>query len=90
MTDKTKQWWIDNMMHVAIQMLDSEGDIVLFCKQGRSRSPMYLVAYLVIVHNMSTHTAMEVIRKLLREERGEELDRFGCLEPVIERIICML
>ena len=90
MSNKRRQWWIDNMMHVAIQMLDSEGDIVLYCLQGRSRSPMYLVAYLVIIYNMSADAAMNEVREMLYNGRGEELDRFGCLKPIIELIHCRI
>ena len=74
------------MKYVALQLSDTDGDVVLFCNQGRSRSPMYLVAYLVIAYNMTTGAAMHVVDKLLRDQRGEQLDRLGSLKPIIDII----
>ena len=47
---------------------------------------MYLVAYLVIAYNMTTGAAMHVVGKLLRDQRGEQLDRLGSLKPIIDII----
>ena len=86
MSRLTRQWWIDNMKYVALQMLDTEGNIVLFCKTGRSRSPMYLVAYLVIMYSMSVADAMGVVGKLLQDSRGMTIDRHSDLVPIVEHI----
>jgi len=74
------------LKYVAIQLSDTDGDVVLFCNKGRSRSPMYLVAYIVIIYNVTTCAAMHMVGQLLREQRGEQLDRFGCLKPIIDII----
>jgi hypothetical protein len=66
--------------------IDAEGDVVLLCNRGRSRSPMYLVAYLVVMYNMKSCAAMKCVGKLLLEQRGEVLDRYGSLKPVIDLI----
>jgi hypothetical protein len=50
--------------------LDTRGNIVLFSKNGRTRSPMYLVAYLIIMHCMSVPSAMDIVGNLLIEQRG--------------------
>ena len=79
MDPSRRVWWIDNMQCTVLQMLDTEGNIVLFCKNGRTRSPMYLVAYLIIVHAMSVHKAMDIVADLLQQQRGQILDRFESL-----------
>lgn len=86
MTPKTKLWWKDNLMYVALQIFDAGGNVVLFCKNGRSRSPMYLAAYLVIIHCLTPSESLSCVRKLLQDQRGEELDRYDCLVPFIYHI----
>jgi hypothetical protein len=86
MSCRTKQWWLDNMKFVVLQVIDAEGDVVLLCNRGHSRSPMYLVAYLVVMYNMRSCAAMKCVGKLLLEQRGEVLDRYGSLKPVIDLI----
>ena len=86
MDEPRRQWWIDNMQYVALQMLDTTGNIVLFCNNGRTRSPMYLVAYLVIMYTMSVSNAMDFVGQLLLEQRGLQLDRFKSLVPIVEII----
>jgi hypothetical protein len=86
MTPGMKNWVVNNMKYVALQLFDTEGNIVLFCKSGRSRSPMYLVAYLIIFYSMSMKDAIKLVRDLLRDQRNESLDRTQSLLPAIQRI----
>jgi hypothetical protein len=86
MTKTTAQWWIDNIQFVALQIYDTPGNGVIFCKHGRTRSPMYLVAYLVIIYGLSPELAVREVRRILREQRGELLDRFESLIPIIIHI----
>ena len=86
MSTTTKQWWLDNLKYVALQMFDAQGNLVMFCNRGRSRSPMYLVSYYVIIHNMHPIEAMKIVRNSLMEQRGERLDRYDSLTPFIHCI----
>lgn len=86
MSSKQREWWKQNMINVAIEMLDAEGNIALICNNGRSRSPMYLVAYLVIVDGLLPIDAMSRVRDILFVQRNEKLDRFECLQPIVEEI----
>lgn len=86
MSTTTKQWWLDNLKYVALQMFDAQGNLVMFCNRGRSRSPMYLVSYYVIIHNMHPIEAMKIVRNSLMEQRGEMLDRYDSLTPFIHCI----
>jgi len=86
MTHNTQQWTVENLKCVALQLFDTPGNVVLFCNNGRSRSPMYLVAYLVIFHGLLVSSATTLIRDLLFVSRGLDLDRFNSLLPAIERI----
>ena len=79
-------WWVDNVQYMTLQMLDAPGNIVLFCNNGRTRSPMYLVAYLIIVQSMPVHKAMDIVSELLRQQRGYTLDRFASLVPIVQHI----
>ena len=86
MTAKTKKWVLANMRFVALQIADTPGNIVLFCQNGRSRSPMYLVAYLVVSFSMQVNDAIAHITELLQFQRGQKLDRFNSLTAAIEHI----
>ena len=86
MTPTTRQWWIDNMQFVALQVMETDGNVVLFCNNGRSRSPMYLVVYLVVMYSMSVVVATDLVSDLLLDGRGHSLDRHGCLLPIVELI----
>jgi hypothetical protein len=86
MTSHMKQWLVANMRYVAIQMYDTEGNVVIFCNNGRSRSPMYLVAYLILFYDLSYIDARECVRKLLKDDRSQKLDRFGDFGPACEEI----
>ena len=67
-------------------MLDTAGNVALFCNNGRSRSPMYLVVYIVIVYGLTVEEAVGAVRNELMEQREEHLDRFGCLMLIVEKI----
>ena len=71
---------------VAVQLYRSEGNAVLMCNSGRSRSPMYVVAYIVLCYSASVRSAMNVVRELLWESRRQELDRFGKLIRIVEEL----
>ena len=86
MTQSTREWWIDNMCYVAIQMSDTEGNIVLLCNNGRTRSPMYLVSYLIFMYSMSVCQSMNIVGDLLKEQRDQPLDRHRSLVPIAELI----
>ena len=86
MSSKQKGWWIANMLNVTIQMLETSGDLILICNNGRTRSPMYLVAYLVVVYSMSASRSVKMVSDLLMQQRNEIVDRNGELIGIIERI----
>lgn len=73
-------------MHVALQILDTTGNVALFCNNGRSRSPTYLVVYVMIVYGWGAQESVTCVRNALLEQRNETLDRFGCLMPLVEEI----
>lgn len=82
METPTRKWWVNNMCHVALLMSDTEGNIVLMCNNGRTRSPMYLVAYLIIMYSMSVAQSMNIVENLLRDQRDQPLDRHRSLVPI--------
>ena len=86
MTARTRKWWFQNLINVALKLYDVPGNIVLCCNNGRSRSPSYLVAYLIIVHNISDLEARTVVGELLVSQRGETIDRFETLTPILNDI----
>ena len=86
----TRKWWIDNMKFVALQLAETRGNVVLFCTNGRTRSPMYVVVYLMMIHSMSINNAMTTIRELLMSQRGYELDRHRSLLPMLNDIFSIV
>ena len=90
MNAELRQWWTTNFIYVTLQMMSTEGNICLFCNNGRSRSPMYLVAYLVVVHSLFPSDAMDIVRCKLWDVRGEQLDRYDSLGVIIEDIYSLL
>ena len=90
MMASTRKWWINNMKFVALQLAETRGNVVLFCTNGRTRSPMYVVVYLMMIHSMSIDTAMTTIGDLLMSQRGHELDRFQSLLPMLNDIFSIV
>ena len=86
MSSHTKQWLVTNMRYVAIQMYDAVGNVVIFCYNGRSRSPMYLVAYLILFYDLSYSDARECVSSLLQDDRCQLLDRNNDFGPACEDI----
>ena len=86
MTPHLRAWFIINIQHVCLQMFEAEGNIALFCFNGRSRSPMYLVAYFILFCNMSLDRAMFTVNTQLLNKRNERLDRHYCLYGLVAEI----
>ena len=83
MTKQMKEWFVTNIKYVCLQMFETKGNIALFCNCGRSRSPMYLVAYLVLFCNKSMDVAMGIVDRSLHESRKYSLDRHCSLYAIV-------
>lgn len=83
MTKGMKEWFIINVKYVCLQMFDTDGNIAIFCNTGRSRSPMYLVAYLILFCDMAFDRAIKKVEDLVQEGRGQALDRHCTLHEII-------
>lgn len=82
-----REWFVTNIQHVCLQMFNSKENIVIFCHSGRSRSPMYLVAYLVLFCNESLDTAMKLVEQLMQRDRHRQLlDRHCTLHEIVATI----
>ena len=86
MDQREQTWQLNNMKYVAIKMHDTDGNVVLICNHGRSRSPMYLVVYLIIFYDYSASDARNTIADMLELQRGLELDRYNSLTAAAELI----
>ena len=69
-----------------MQILESEGNVALFCKSGRSRSPVYFAAYLVMCHDFAVYEAVKCVESLLLEQRNQIMDRYQCFVPVLAKL----
>jgi hypothetical protein len=84
----SSQAWIhNNMRYAVLQIHRTDGNVVINCRNGRTRSPMYLVAYLVVCCGLEPDAADHMVRQSLWQDRACELDRDGRLLPVIESLI---
>lgn len=90
MSPQRQHWYINNILHVCLQMFDTEGNIAIFCCAGRSRSPMYLAAYLIMFCDMTHENAVTYVDRLLRQCRHQELDRHDTLYAFIVTIAEMV
>lgn len=86
MTPNERRWVLQNLKYVAVQMLDTNGNVVLCCNHGRSRSPMYLVVYMILFHELSVNVAMDIVKTSLEQSRSMELDRYNTLQPAATAI----
>lgn len=86
MSPHLRKWFDVNIRLVCLQMFESEGNVVLYCFNGRSRSPMYLVAYFVLFCDMSLDRAMFNVNAQLLTKRNERLDRHYCLYGIVAKI----
>lgn len=89
MSPRRKQWFVINMCQVCLQMFDTEGNIAIFCKSGRSRSPMYLVSYLLLFNDMTVDNALNHVGLLLRVARNEWVDRHYSLYDIVVLVACI-
>ena len=83
MSPHRKEWFVINMCQVCLQMFDTKGNIAIFCKNGRSRSPMYLVSYLLLFNDMTVDSAMKNVELLLRVTRNVLIDRHYTLYDIV-------
>lgn len=60
-----------HMCNVILQLASTNGNVCIFCGRGRSRSPAYLAAYLVIVHCYSPRQAYLVLSREFVYRRGD-------------------
>lgn len=86
MTPLLRKRWFINLINVTLQVFEVEGNVTMFCYNGRSRSPMYLVVYLIIIYNMTPDEAMDTVRNLLSSQRDQPMDRHDTLTPLVEDI----
>lgn len=73
---------IDGIIHCVKLIMDSHGDIVINCRNGRTRSPMFVAAYFMIVFCMSQSAAYSYVSSAFIEQRPAAqneigIDRFG-------------
>jgi hypothetical protein len=60
------------MMLLVIEMANTEGNLCVYCYNGRSRSPAFVAAYLVVVECYSCRQAYSTLSRLFVSSRGDE------------------
>jgi hypothetical protein len=72
-----------NIKWVAMLIASSTGNVLIHCRNGRSRSPMFLVAYLMIFHQLSFQESRSMVAGELWIARRLSYDRFDRFEAFL-------
>ena len=70
-----------------MQLHKTEDNVVIFCKNGRTRAPIYLVAYLILCYDMTVMHARGKVHNMLYKERHHILDGDNRLLSVLESLV---
>lgn len=56
---------------IVVEMIDSEGNIAIFCGRGRTRSPIHMAAYFIVVCCYTTRQARSMLSARYFLQRGD-------------------
>lgn len=76
------------MKSVVIQIADTPGNLCMYCIMGRSRSPAFLAAYMVVIGCYSTAEAYSILSPIFIRSRKDirGIDRDQRFSPFVERL----
>jgi hypothetical protein len=71
-----------------LEIADARGNLCIYCVMGRSRSPAFIAAYLVVVCCYSTAKAYAVMSEIYKLSRSDErgIDRDRRFWPYVQRL----
>ena len=57
-------------VHAVQEIWIRDGNILLYCENGRSRSPAFLAAYLIAAFGYNVKDALKTLQVLAKQNRG--------------------
>lgn len=74
---------------IALQIADCDGNICIFCGRGRTRSPVHIAAYLIVVHCYSPEEARAVLSYAFVLHRSDTrgIDRDNRFNVYLNRLV---
>ena len=80
-TSQMRKRSMEGIIHCTKMIMDTHGNIVIHCRNGRTRSPMFLAAYFMIVFCMSQSAAYTYVSTEYLKQRPSQgavgIDRYG-------------
>ena len=74
--------------NIVQQLSNSEGNVVVFCGRGRTRSPVHVAAYFIVLHCYTVQEAHTILSKRLSTYRGDNrgIDRDSRFTLYLDRL----
>ena len=87
-----RQRVLDGIVHSLKLLMTHTGNVVVHCRHGRTRSPAFLVAYLMIVACLSLEAAHSCVSSEYRKQRyrREDIDRLGRYTGNLKDLIALI
>jgi len=93
-TDAKRIRVLHGLIHCLKLLLDSTGDVLIHCRNGRTRSPAFVAAYFMIVSCLSQEDAYSFVSAELLAQRPAEndqgMDRLGRFVGNMKDLCCLV
>ena len=83
-----RRLFFNQMVHVVQLFLTTDGNIAIYCNNGRSRSPALVAAYFVVAECFSAAGAYKYLSSIFQRMRHSDknIDREGRFEKYIDEL----
>ena len=84
-----KKFHMHNMLFATYQLYNTDGNVLVCCGRGRTRSPAYLIAYCIRVLGLSFNSSFDKVNRAFQEQRKEynyTVDRDERFFPFLRRL----
>ena len=87
-SEAERRLFFNQMVHVVQLFLTTDGNIAIYCNNGRSRSPALVAAYFVVAECFSAAGAYKYLSSIFQRMRHSDknIDREGRFEKYIDEL----